>query len=86
MLQPWEKTQLGKCYTSTSGYDCGTAIAKFYNRDADNAVGFEMRMTQTEYHTLSRFIEQVCKDVADTAQRALAERVRSQLPTGDAGG
>ena len=78
---------MAKSYTNTSGYDCQTAIAKFYNRDADNEIGFEMRMTQTEYHALSRFHEKMCKDISEAARTGLAEQVRAVLPTsGDAHG
>jgi hypothetical protein len=64
---------------SLSGFDAHTAIAKFYNRDDENAVGFEMRMTFTEYNALCRFINQACKDTAECATAALSERVRSVL-------
>jgi hypothetical protein len=67
--------------TQLSNYCAHTAIAKFFNRDDSNAVGFEMRMSGPEYHALSRFLEQMCKDVAEKARRSLADQIRAALPT-----
>lgn len=69
------------CSTSLSGYDSLSHIGRFYNRDAGNEVGFEMRMTLTEYNALSRFIEKLSKDIAYSACDALADNVRRALPT-----
>jgi hypothetical protein len=66
---------------SISGYQHDKAIGHFYNRDAENAVGFEMRMTHPEYDALHRFIEKLCKDVAEHAREELAANVRRALPT-----
>jgi hypothetical protein len=68
---------------STSGYNYDKAIGHFYNRDSENGVGFEMRMTAAEYHALAKYIERLCKDVAVYAQEELAANVRRALPTGD---
>ena len=67
---------------STSGYKYDTAIGHFYNRDPENRIGFEMRMTHTEYTALAMFIEKLCKDVAEYAREELAANVRRALPTG----
>lgn len=64
---------------SISGYQHDKAIGHFYNRDAENQVGFEMRMTHTEYDALNRFIEKLCKDVAEYTREELSANVRRAL-------
>lgn len=65
---------------TTNGYNYDHAIARFHNRDKDNAVGFEMRMTHTEYNALARFIEKLVDDVEAQAREEIAHKVRCALP------
>jgi hypothetical protein len=72
---------MNKIYSNLSGYDSTTAIGKFNNRDAENAVGFEMRMTNAEYSALSQFIDKVYKDGLERGRQEIAAAVRASLPT-----
>ncbi len=71
---------MAKSYEDTSGYCSTTAIGRFYNRDSENFVGFEMRMTSQEYHSLARFVEQIFMDGVERGRQALARAVREVLP------
>jgi hypothetical protein len=72
---------MGKYSTSVSGYDANTAIGRFYHRDAENEVGFEMRMTMTEYHALGKFLETTHKTAFEQGRQEVSNAVRSALPT-----
>jgi len=63
-----------------TGYDSTTGIARFYNRDYENEVGFEMQMSSQDYFALSRYLEKVVKDVDTYARQELAATVRGCLP------
>ena len=63
-----------------TGYNSETGIASFYNRDYENEVGFQMKMSSAEYFAFSRYLEKVVKDTDDRARQELAATVRACLP------
>lgn len=63
-----------------TGYDSTTGIARFYNRDYENEVGFEMQMSSQDYFALSRYLEKVVTDTDAYARQDLAATVRGCLP------
>lgn len=67
--------------TATYGYDADSKTCRLYNRDEDNAVGFETRKLDLyEGNRLAHFMDRLYNAGVRHGQEELAHKIRSALP------
>lgn len=64
---------------SISGYNAETKIARFYNRDAENEVGLELKLTCDEYWALDRFLNKLHYDGIKSGRLEVVDKVQCAL-------